>query len=149
MITIDDIRGVALDLPGAFEQPSYGDRPSWRTKRRMFAWVRDNPEALVVWVESVDERDAMIAADPDIFFTTSHYDGHPIVLVDLERVGIDEATELIIESYLLRAERTLVAKLRDRLPPAEVGSTYEDAWADRGDSADGDLWDATAADGET
>ena len=37
-MTIEDIRSVALALPGAFEQASYGDRPSFRTTPRMFAF---------------------------------------------------------------------------------------------------------------
>ncbi len=86
MITIDDIRAIALQLPGATERPSYGGRPSWRAGSRMFAWVREDPEALVVWVESVEDKEALIASAPDRFFTTDHYDGHPIVLVSLETV---------------------------------------------------------------
>jgi hypothetical protein len=37
VISHDDVRSVALGLPGSFEQESYGGRPSWRTKPRMFA----------------------------------------------------------------------------------------------------------------
>jgi hypothetical protein len=108
MVTTDDVRRMALGLPGAFEQESYGGRPSWRTKPRMFTWIRDDPEALVVWVDSEDEKHALIAADPAKFSTTSHYDGHAIVLVDLGAVGLDEAAELITESWRLRAPRKLV-----------------------------------------
>jgi hypothetical protein len=108
MITHDDVRRIALALPGSFEQPSYGNRPSWRTKARMFTWLRDEPEALVVWVDSVEEKDAMIAGEAGKFFTTSHYDGHPIVLVNLDAVESAEAEELITESWRLRAPKTLV-----------------------------------------
>ncbi len=109
MITVDDVRAIALALPGAFEQASYGDRPSWRTKPRMFTWIRDDPEALVVWVDSVEDRDALLAADPDTFFTTDHYAGQPIVLVRLGTVDLAEATELIVDSWRLRAPKRLVA----------------------------------------
>lgn len=64
MITEDDIRQLALALPGAYEQASYGARPSWRTAPRVFAWLRDDPETLVVWVEAVEDKEALIAADP-------------------------------------------------------------------------------------
>ena len=74
----------------------------------MFTWLRDEPEALVVWVDSVEEKDAMIAGEPGTFFTTSHYDGHPIVLVNLDAVESAEAEELITESWRLRAPKTLV-----------------------------------------
>ena len=108
MISHDDVRAIALDLPGSFEQASYGGQPSWRTKPRMFTWIRDDPEALVVWVESVEEAEAMVESDPTVFFTIPHYDGHPIVLVRLEAVERDEATELITDSWRLRAPKKLV-----------------------------------------
>jgi hypothetical protein len=106
--SIGAIRRIALGLPGAYEQPSFGDRPSWRTKPRMFAWVREDPEALVVWIGSVDEKDALIAAEPEKFFTTPHYDGTPIVLVRLEAVDDEEVGELITESWRLRSQKALV-----------------------------------------
>jgi hypothetical protein len=108
MVSHDDVRAIALGLPETFERPSFGGRPSWRTKQRMFAWIRDEPEALVVWVDSLEEKEAMLASHPDRFFTTDHYDGHPIVLVDLDAVERDEAAELITESWRLRAPARLV-----------------------------------------
>ena len=108
VIDHDDVRRVALSLPGVYEQESYGGRPSWRTKARMFTWIRDDPEALVVWVESVAEKEGLLASEPDTFFTTPHYDGQPIVLVRLDAVDADEAAELVTESWRLRAPRSLV-----------------------------------------
>ena len=108
MITYDDVRKVALALPEAYEHGSHGGQPSFRTKPRMFAWIRDDPEALVVWVESEEDKHALIASEPKKFFTTPHYDGYPMVLVNLKTVGVKEATELITESWRLRAPRKAV-----------------------------------------
>jgi hypothetical protein len=108
MISHDDIRRIALSMPDAIERPSYGGRPSFRTKARMFTWIRENPEALVVWVDSLDEKEALIAAQPRKFFTTPHYDGEPMVLVRLEKVGKKEAVDLIVESWRNRATKTAV-----------------------------------------
>ena len=110
MISHDDVRRIALEFPDVEERASYGGRPSWRTPKQMFAWIREQPEALVVWVESEQDKLAMVSAEPDKFFTTDHYDGHPIVLVRLEAIELDEATELITESWRLRApERAVTA----------------------------------------
>ena len=111
MITIDDVREIASGLPGAYEQTSYGGQPSWRTKPRGFAWVRDEPEALVVWVASVEEKIGLIESEPGKFFTTSHYDASPILLVRLGGVDRAEAAELIEESFRHRAPKRLVAEL--------------------------------------
>lgn len=110
MITVDDIRQIALGLPGAEERASYGGLPSWRTKSRMFTRVRDEPDSLVVWVESEDEKHALISSEPAKFFTTPHYDGHAVVLVRLSEVDVTEAQELITESWRLRAPRSLVRR---------------------------------------
>jgi hypothetical protein len=108
MVTESQVRRIALALPGAHEKASYEGRPSWRTKTRMFAWIRPEPEALVVWVDSLDSKEAMIAARPDVFFTTPHYDGHPMVLVRLPAIDVRMAKELIVASWRLRAQRKLV-----------------------------------------
>ncbi len=110
MIGEDDVREVALALPGAYEQPSYGGRPSWRTKPRVFATINEEESALVAWVDSEEEKAALIAAHPSRFFTTPHYDGYPIVLARLAELDVDEASELVTESWRLRAPRSLVAR---------------------------------------
>ena len=74
----------------------------------MFAWIREDPEALVVWVSSEEEKAAMIASDPSRFFTAAHYAGTPILLVRLEAVDVDEASEVVTESWRLRSPRPLV-----------------------------------------
>lgn len=108
MVTHDDIRRIALALPETHERASYGGRPSFRTTQRMFVWIREDPEALVVWVGSEDEKEALIAAEPSKFFTTDHYDGNPIVLVRLDGIDVDETTELITESWRIRGPKRLV-----------------------------------------
>jgi hypothetical protein len=107
-ISHEDIRQIAIGLPGAIERASYGGRPSWRTKAKMFVWIRENPEALVPWVEFLDEKEALIAAQPKKSFTTSHYDTEPIVLARLAKVTKAEAVDLIAESWRNRATKTAV-----------------------------------------
>jgi hypothetical protein len=111
VVTEADIRAAALSLPGAYEQASYEGRPSWRTKPRIFASVNRDEDALVVWVDSEDEKRALVAANPDLFLAPPHYDGHAIVLARLS--ALDEATakELVTDSWRLRAPRSLVRGL--------------------------------------
>lgn len=109
MVSHDDIRRIALGLPETHERSSYGGRPSFRTTKHMFVWIRERPEALVIWVESEDDKEAMIASEPTKFFAIDHYDGYPIVLVQLDEVDLDEATELITDSWRIRGPKKLVA----------------------------------------
>ena len=109
MVSESDVREIALSLPETIEKPSYGT-PGFRVKDKLFARIREERDVLVLWRESLDEREFLIAAEPDKFFTTPHYDGHPLVLVRLGAVDRDELTELITESWRLRAPKRLVAR---------------------------------------
>ena len=109
MATIDDVRRIALALPGAYEHASHGGAASWRTKPRAFAFHREELGALVVHVASEEEKHALIATNPAVFFTTPHYNGYPAVLVRLAEVTPDELAELVIEAWRLRAPKRDVA----------------------------------------
>ena len=105
MISAAQIRKIALSLPESFERASYGNCPSWRTKKGMFTWIRTKPDALVVWVDSLDAKEILLEHEPEIFFTTAHYDGYPMLLVRLDNVDAKRARALIEESYRLRAPK--------------------------------------------
>ena len=45
----------------------------------------------------------MVEAEPEKFFTTPHYDGHPNILVRLDAVDREELAELLDESWRFRA----------------------------------------------
>lgn len=111
MISEEDIRRVALALPETTEQPSYG-MPSWRVRDKAFARIHEQGDALVLWCADESEKHAIIAGEPDKFFTTPHYDGYPLVLVRFAAIDLGELTELITESWCLRAPK----KLREELP---------------------------------
>ena len=100
MATEDDVRELALALPGTIEKPSYG-MPGFRVRDRLFARIREEG-VLVLWRESLEEKEFFIEGDPEKFFTTPHYGGHPHVLVRLEAVDREELTELLAESFRIR-----------------------------------------------
>jgi hypothetical protein len=108
MTSHDDVRRIAPPPPWVLRTAIVRGPAVVANQGPNVTWIRDDPEALVVWVESVEDKDALIAAEPDTFFTTPHYDGQPIVLVNLEAADDDEAVELITESWRLRAPRSLV-----------------------------------------
>jgi hypothetical protein len=52
--------------------------------------------------------EALIAADPEKYFTEPHYYGYPAVLVRLANVPVDELEELLIDAWRCMAPRALV-----------------------------------------
>jgi hypothetical protein len=119
MATWDDVRELALALPGAVETTRWGN-PSWGVKRA-FAWDRplrakDRDEVgeidgpiLAVHVAHEHEKRALLAEDVAVFFTTSHFDGHPTVLVRLDRVSRSRLAELIVAGWAEVAPHNVVA----------------------------------------
>jgi hypothetical protein len=113
MVSADDVRRIALSLPAATEKPSYGT-PGFRVKDKLFARIREEGDTVVVWVEDEAEKRGLIASEPSKFTTTPHYDGHPTVLVRFDGVDVEELTELLTESWRLRAPKKLLAELDGR-----------------------------------
>ena len=106
MATEKDVRRLALTLPETVEKHSYGT-PGFRVRDRLFARVRPEGNAVVVWTSDVAEKDALMAAEPKKFFSTPHYDGQPTFLVRLDAVSPDELWEILAESWRLRAPTRL------------------------------------------
>lgn len=103
MATEDDVRKIVLSLPETSEKSSYGT-PGFRVKDKLFARMRDDG-SLLVWVEDLDEKEALLASNSKKFFTTPHYDGHPTVLVRLTAVGAKELRELLTDAWRVRAPK--------------------------------------------
>jgi hypothetical protein len=103
--TEDDVRAIALSLPETVERPSYGT-PGFRVRDRLFARIRQ-PGVLLVRVSDEGEKDFLIRAEPDKFFTTPHYDGYPSVLVRLAAVDRRELAELLADAWRVRAPKRL------------------------------------------
>lgn len=109
MATEADVRRIALSLPETSEMPSYHQSPSFRVRGKGFLRIRSEAErGLVVHVADLGEKEALLQSDPKKFFTTPHYDGYPTVLVNVPAIDVDELTELITESWRLKAPKRLL-----------------------------------------
>lgn len=120
MATWDDVRRIALALPQTSERQSHG-HPAWRVKDKLFVWDRPLRASdlhalgeaappgpiLGARVEHLGAKEAMLADNPEVFFTTPHFDGHASVLVALERIDLAELNEVIVEAWLARAPQRL------------------------------------------
>jgi hypothetical protein len=126
----DDVRRIALALPETHERISR-DLPQWCVRDKSFVWERplrrsdrealgaaapDGP-ILGARTEHLVAKEAMLAADPDVFFTTPHFDGYPAVLVRLDRIGVEDLEELATEAWLSRAPKKLVKAYLEAQPP--------------------------------
>lgn len=118
MATWEDVRSIALDLPGTVEDSS-GSTTAWRVGGKAFAWERvlrrgereqlgeRAPEGPALGLRTVDPETvhALVAARPGVFFTVAGYGVHPMVLVDVERASFDDLDEAITDAWLSRASK--------------------------------------------
>lgn len=120
MATVEDVRRIALSLPETSERESRGNL-EWQVTDKGFVWERPLrrgdvsalgsrvPPGPVYAARTPDEgvKHALIADEPEIYFTTPHFDGYAAILFELDRIGVQELTELITEAWLARAPRKL------------------------------------------
>jgi hypothetical protein len=115
-----DVRRIALSLPGTSEA---ADRFAFSVrngaKEKGFAWAWHErvvpkkprvarPDVLAVRVASQQqEKEMLLAADEEKFFTEPHYNGFPAVLVRLPAIEAGELAELIMDAWRCQAPRAL------------------------------------------
>ena len=100
MATEDDVRRAALALPGVVERPSWG-RPAWFAATLMARIWEDG-----VLTVKTEERAALAGTDPETYFWTPHHERSPLlVLVRLNRIGLEELGELLEDSHRIASGR--------------------------------------------
>src|SRR3954471_17857340 len=106
--TWEDVIEIGLRLPEVEVGTSFGT-PALRVRGKGMCRLRSDPDALVMRVSDLGEREALLQGQPDAFFATPHYDGYPYVLVRLDAVDPAELAELIEMAWRIRAPKRLVA----------------------------------------
>jgi hypothetical protein len=108
MASWDDVVAIGERLPEVIAGTWWGT-PGLLVAKKGFCRMRANPDALVIKVADLDDKEALLRGDPDTFFTTPHYEGSAHVLVRLEAIDQDELADLIEDAWRLTAPRRLVA----------------------------------------
>jgi hypothetical protein len=115
----EDVSRLALALPEAVEGSTQGGNRAWTVRKKMFVWERPlrksdlralgdaAPEGPILGakVEHLIAKEALLADDPRVFFTTPHFDGYPAVLIRLPEIGLDLLEEVVTEAWLTCAPK--------------------------------------------
>jgi len=119
--TVSDIHEIAGGMPGAVR--AAGNAVVYQVRGKSFVFFRNprpdafDPETgeryddvVVFWVESDEQKGALVADEATPFFTTPHFRGHLSVLLRHSRVGElsrEELAEVIYDAWLARAPKRL------------------------------------------
>ena len=112
-VTYAQVEEAALSFPGASKYIMHG-YPAWRIGKKFFTWVRPEENALIFHVGSIDERDALIDSDPDLFHITPHYRDHAIVLIRLAHADMTLVRAALERRFRAVATKKLLAEYAAR-----------------------------------
>ncbi|MEU3642587.1 MmcQ/YjbR family DNA-binding protein [Lentzea sp. NPDC034063] len=118
MATWDDVHRIATSMPDVTERVREGV-VDWRVKDKLFVWERPlrktdlsalgaaapSGPILAARVPDLGAKEALLASDHSVYFTTPHFNGYPAILVRLEHIDVGELEELIVEAWHARARR--------------------------------------------
>jgi len=128
--TWDDVSAIARELPQAEAGIRMGEA-TWKVGKNVFVWVRPlrardreelgdaAPTGEIVGASTIDvgEKLALIDEDPRAFFTTSHFDDFPAILIALDRVDPERLREVVTDAWIARAPKLLAAEFLKGLEP--------------------------------
>ena len=119
--TVADVHEVARGMPHVTVTPGSQQNPVYQVGGKSFVYFRNprpdafDPETgeryddvIIIWVESADDKAALVQDPGSPFFTTDHFNGHQSVLIRASRLGEitrQELAELIQDAWLCRASK--------------------------------------------
>ncbi len=128
-----DVRRIALSLPETTEgKDHFAFSVRNRGKEKGFAWVWmervepkkprvAQPAVIAVRVANLAEKEMLLAADQEKFFTEPHYNAFPENLVRLAAIDVDELEELLTDGWRCQAPRALVKSFDERGGAEPIG----------------------------
>jgi hypothetical protein len=103
-MNFETVRRIGIALPGVEESTAYG-MPALKIRGKLLATLPANrsvePNSLVVCLSS-EQRDELLAADPDLYYLTEHYEGYDSVLVRLSRISAEALEGLLVMAHKYR-----------------------------------------------
>jgi hypothetical protein len=131
-VTLGDVARIASDLPEVTQGERHGNR-TWSVVGKAFAWERPFSKAdirrfgeepapdgpiLAVRVDDLVEKEAVLAAEPEAFFTIPHFDGYPAILIQLAKVSRPALREALVDGWLAcappKVANDFIARARGR-----------------------------------
>jgi hypothetical protein len=135
--SVDDVHVLALAMPYVTVVHGSGGNPVYQVGGKSFVFFRTKrPDAfdprtgeryddvIVFWVPSESDKLALVQDEATPFFTTTHFDGHPSVLVRGSRIGeltLAELAEVVQDAWLSRASPRRAATWMREHPASEPG----------------------------
>jgi len=106
-MTWEELGAIALEFPGVEAGTSYGT-PGFKVKGKFLTRLRPEDDSVVLVDVGFDEREMLIAAEPQTFHITPHYQNYPSVLARLATVDPGTVRNLLERRWRNIAPKTLI-----------------------------------------
>jgi hypothetical protein len=120
------VQAVGLALPDVEAATKYDGSPVLQVGGCFMAGLAMHasaePDTLVVRVD-VEARELLLEEAPETYYLTDYYEGHPVVLVRLARVGRDALRDLLSVSRRLTLPKTRKHATGPSAEPAAAPAT--------------------------
>lgn len=106
-MTPEEVRALILSFPEVEDSTSYG-YPSYKVAGKFLTRLRSEDQSLVLGEVGFDEREMLMAAEPQVFHLTPHYEGYPCVLARIETIDPGTLKAMLTRIWRKKAPRKLV-----------------------------------------
>jgi hypothetical protein len=120
MLSKAEARKVMLSIPGTDERLWF-NQPSVFIHDRFLAKAHHKENAVTLQVGSMEMRDMMLEAEPELFYITDHYRKFPFVLVRLSALTAKTLKGLLVG----RAAQLAAMPAIKRRPKKDVKKKYK------------------------
>jgi hypothetical protein len=122
-MTFKDVRKIAVSLEHVEEGMSYGTA-AFKIGGNLIARLKEDGESLVVGT-TFEEREEMMATDPETYYITDHYLKYPWVLVRLSHVHPEALRDLLKRALRLASQKPRRASASKRAKRSRQGFEQE------------------------
>lgn len=85
--------------------------PALKVREKSFVRLKEDGKTLVFLLDSVDEQELLVEAQPKVYFITDHYRGYPAVLARMSALTLTECRKRLEQGFRLKAPKKLLKSL--------------------------------------
>ena len=111
-LTIDGVHAIALELPATELGTSYGD-PAVKVRKKFLTRVNEKEQGIVIFTETIEDRDLLLEAAPDIYFITDHYKNYPAALMHLSVATRDELWPHLVRRWKSQVTKKMLKEFEE------------------------------------
>ena len=117
-LTRSEARKIALSFEGASEGPYFG-KPAIFVAEKFLTRVHHKEEAMVLAIGSMEMRDVMLEAEPQLFYITDHYKKFPYLLARQSKLTKTTLMDLLAARVLRIEAKSKKKRAQKSASPAK------------------------------